>query len=130
MENVKLTVAQAGRVDKALASHFPDASRRVLAALFAEGAVRIAGKRAKKGDRVEAGDVIELAHAPASGEELRVLPDPGIALAILLERAELVAIDKPAVIPSQPLRAGELGDRLLHHPRGDRVEGRAGLVHE
>jgi len=107
--SVRVTVQTEGRVDKALAEHYPDAGRRQLAALFEAGAVRVSGKRAKKGDRVAAGDIIELAHAPVSGEALQPLPDPSIALDVLLERPELVVIGKPAGIPSQPLRAGELG---------------------
>jgi 23S rRNA pseudouridine1911/1915/1917 synthase len=108
---VSVTVAPGdeGRVDKALARHFPDAGRKQLAELFDEGVVRVKGKLAKKGDRVAAGDVIELARVPVSGEALRPLPDPSIALEILLERHDFVVIAKPAGIPSQPLRAAELG---------------------
>ena len=106
---MKLTVDEAGRVDKALAKHFPQAGRRALAELFDDGSVKVAGKRAKKGDRVAAGDVIELARVPASKDELRPAPDPSLALDVLVETAELVAIAKPAGMPSQPLRAGELG---------------------
>jgi 23S rRNA pseudouridine1911/1915/1917 synthase len=106
---VKVTVDEAGRVDKALAKQFPQAGRRALAELFDEGAVKVAGKRAKKGDRVAPGDVIELAREPASREQLRPQPDPSLVLEVLVERPELVAIAKPAGMPSQPLRAGELG---------------------
>lgn len=108
---MKITVGDADRADKALARAFPDAGRRQLAQLFDEGAVKIAGKRAKKGDRVAAGDVIELAREPVAGDALRPLPDPEAAaqLVLLVERADLVVIDKPAGMPSQPLRAGELG---------------------
>jgi 23S rRNA pseudouridine1911/1915/1917 synthase len=109
--SVKVTVepGEEGRVDKALARHFPDAGRRQLAALFEAGEVRVAGKRAKKGDRVVAGDVIELARTPVSGDALRPLPDPALVLDVLVERPDLVAVAKPAGVPSQPLRAGELG---------------------
>ena len=108
---VHVTVEIADRADKAVARQFPDAGRRQLAALFDDGGVRIAGKRAKKGDRVAPGDVIELARAPVSGAALRPLPDLDAAarIAVVLERADLVVIDKPAGMPSQPLRAGELG---------------------
>lgn len=106
---ITVTAVDAGRVDKALARHFPGASRRQLAELFDIGAVRIGTGKAKKGDRVAEGDVIELARPPMSGDDLRPLPDFAIALDIVLERAELVVIAKPAGIPSQPLRAGELG---------------------
>src|SRR3569623_3058183 len=61
------------------------------------------------GDRVAAGDGIELEHEPVSGDALRPLPDPSLDFPVLLARADLVAIDKPAGVPSQPLRAGELG---------------------
>lgn len=106
---MKHTVVTADRVDKALATFYPTAGRKALADLFDEGCVRVAGKKAKKGDRVVAGDVIELTREPASKEALRPLPDPSVSLTILLERPDLVAIAKPAGLPSQPLRAGELG---------------------
>jgi 23S rRNA pseudouridine1911/1915/1917 synthase len=106
---VKLTAEEAGRIDKILAKHFPDAGRRALAMLFEEGGVRVRGRRAKKGDRVAVGDEIEVEHAPPTGPALRPLPDPGVPLVVLVERSELVAIAKPVGVPSQPLRAGELG---------------------
>jgi 23S rRNA pseudouridine1911/1915/1917 synthase len=98
-----------GRIDKALANHYPNAGRRQLAELFDDGQVKLKGKRAKKGDRVAAGDVIELSRVPVSGIELRPVADPDVVLDILLERPELVVINKPAGVPSQPLRAGERG---------------------
>ena len=106
---MKLTIDVADRVDKALARFYPDAGRRQLAALFDDGAVRVNGRRARKGDRVAAGDTVELAREPVSGDALRPAPDPGVALAIVVERADLIIVDKPAGVPSQPLRAGELG---------------------
>ena len=110
-EPVRVTVEPGddGRVDKALARHFPDAGRKQLAELFDAGEVRVRGKRVKKGDRVSAGDIIELARSPVRAADKQPLPDPSVALDILLERPELVALAKPAGIPSQPLRAGELG---------------------
>ncbi|MDB4956581.1 MAG: pseudouridine synthase, RluA family [Myxococcales bacterium] len=110
-EPVQVTVepGDEGRVDKALARHFPDAGRKQLAELFDEGVVRVKGKLAKKGDRVAAGDIIVLSRVPVSGEAMRALPDPAIVLDVLIERADFIAIAKPAGIPSQPLRAGELG---------------------
>jgi len=108
---ILITVDISDRVDKALARHYPDAGRRQLAELFEAGHVRVAGKRAKKGDRVAPGDVVELAVPPVAPEALRPVADPEAAtrIGVLLERTELVAIAKPAGMPSQPLRAGELG---------------------
>lgn len=106
---MKLTIDSADRVDKALARYFPEAGRRQLASLFEDGAVKVNGKRARKGDRVAVGDTIELAREPVHGDALRPAPDPDVPLVILVERTELVVVAKPAGIPSQPLRAGELG---------------------
>lgn len=106
---MKLTIDVADRADKALGRFYPDAGRRQLAELFDEGAVRVNGKRARKGDRVAVGDVVELAREPVSGAALRPAPDPDVPLDVLIERSEVVVVCKPAGIPSQPLRAGELG---------------------
>ncbi len=106
---MKLTIDVADRIDKALARFYPEAGRRQLAQLFDDGAIRVNGKRAKKGDRVTIGDIVELAREPVSGIALRPAPDPDVPLQILLERSELVVVAKPPGIPSQPLRAGELG---------------------
>lgn len=108
---MKLTADADDRADKVLARHFPEVGRRRLAELFDEGCVRIGGRRARKGDRVAAGAEIELTREPAAGDALRPAPDPDAAarLAILLEREDLVVVAKPDGMPSQPLRAGELG---------------------
>ena len=98
-----------GRVDKILAKHYPTAGRRQLAELFEAGEVKLRGKKAKKGDFVSPGDEIELAREPVSGAALRPLPDPSIELEVLLENPEIVVVNKPAGVPSQPLRPGELG---------------------
>ncbi|MBL0218661.1 MAG: RluA family pseudouridine synthase [Myxococcales bacterium] len=110
-ELFSVTATEAGRADKELARHFPDAGRRQLAELFDEGCVRVKGKRAKKGDRVEVGDLIELTRSPVTGEAFRPVPDPVAAerLVVLLERPEVVVVAKPAGMPTQPLKAGELG---------------------
>ncbi len=108
---VVISAAQAGRADRALAAAFPAVGRRRLAELFAAGSVRVDGRVARKGDRVAAGAVVELAAAPVAREQERPQPDSEAAarLRVLLERPDLVAIDKPAPMPSQPLRAGERG---------------------
>jgi 23S rRNA pseudouridine1911/1915/1917 synthase len=105
--NVTVRAEDEGRIDKALANHYPNAGRRQLAELFEEGQVKLHGKRAKKGDRVVTGDIIELLRAPVSGADLHPVPDPDVVLDILLERPELIVVNKPAGFPSQPLRAGE-----------------------
>lgn len=112
-EPITFTVAEgeADRVDRVIARHFPSTSRRKVTDLFDDRAVRIDGKLAKKGDRVAAGAVVELARPPVSPEDLRVRPDPDAAarLTVLHTSDDLVFVAKPPGMASQPLRAGELG---------------------
>ncbi len=102
---------EADRVDRVIARHLANVSRRRVVELIAEGAVRVDGKRARKGDRIAAGAVVELAHAPTSIEDLRARPDASVgdALQILHLDDDVVVINKPPGMRSQPLRAGELG---------------------
>jgi 23S rRNA pseudouridine1911/1915/1917 synthase len=106
-----LTADRDDRADRTIARAYPEAGRRQVAELFDDGSVRIAGKRARKGDRVTTGTTIELAREPTGKADLRPVADPAAAerIAILLERPDVVAIAKPAGMPTQPLRAGELG---------------------
>jgi len=106
-----VTADRDDRVDRTLARAYPEAGRRQISELFDDGSVRIAGKRARKGDRVTTGTAIELAREPTGKADLRPVADPAAAarIAVLLERPDVVAIAKPDGMPTQPLRAGELG---------------------
>ncbi|HEY4180012.1 MAG TPA: RluA family pseudouridine synthase [Kofleriaceae bacterium] len=106
-----VTATEGGRVDKELARHFPDAGRKQLATLFDDGGIKVNGKKAKKGDFISVGDTITVARLPVSGDALRPVPDAALAktLEVLVERPDLIVINKPAGVPSQPLKAGELG---------------------
>lgn len=112
-KSVKLTItaAHAGRADRALAAAYPAVGRKRLSELFAQGGVRIGKRTVKKGDRLDAGITVELVIEPQGRGDERPVADPAAAarLQILLERADLIAINKPAPMPSQPLRSGELG---------------------
>jgi 23S rRNA pseudouridine1911/1915/1917 synthase len=135
---VKITVELADRADKALARQFPDAGRTQLAGLFADGCVKMGNRVLRKGDRVSPGEIIELTRLPVSRDALHPVPDPDVAgkITVLLERADILAIAKPAGIPSQPLKAGELGtvaNAIAHRwpecaPIGDDPRD-GGLVH-
>ncbi len=106
-----VAAADADRVDRVVARHFPGTSRRQVVELIGLGAVRLDGRVAKKGDRAAAGAVIELSRAPAASEDRRVVPDPEAAarLRVLHVDDDVVVVSKPPGMPSQPLRAGELG---------------------
>ena len=75
--------------------------------LIATGAVRVDGRPAPKGARVIAGAVVDIeSHADRAAP---VLPDGSLAIRFIYEDEDLVAIDKPAGVPSHPLLPDELG---------------------
>ena len=108
-KRVTLTEAEAEqRLDVALASLL-GCSRRMAQALLDEGEVRtLAGRRLRKGDRASAGTVlcVTLAH---EGPALAADPEAASRLHVLHAEAALVIVDKPAGMPTHPLRPGELG---------------------
>jgi 23S rRNA pseudouridine1911/1915/1917 synthase len=97
-----------GRADKLVGAH-TGASRKALAQLFDDGAVRVNGKRAKKGLIVARGDVIELAAEPVSEVGLRPVPQAELPLEVVHEDARVVGMNKAPGVASHPLRAGETG---------------------
>jgi 23S rRNA pseudouridine1911/1915/1917 synthase len=69
--------------------------------------IRVNGRRVKRGDKLEAGAQVTVAWEEASRD---VVPQAGLVpLTILYEDAQLVAVDKPARMPSHPLKPGETG---------------------
>lgn len=99
---------EAGRADHIVGLRFPDASRKRLAALFAEGQVRVDGKRAKKGHVVRAGQTITLTRYPDTTKDLQPVPEEA-ELWVVHQDSDLLIIAKPAGMPTYPLRANELG---------------------
>ena len=93
------------RLDKFLARHCPELSRRAAMGIIERGLVRVGGKRAVKALRLAAGDVVSL---PA---DVGLAPpaQPELALDVRLERGDLVVVEKPAGQPSAPLAPGERG---------------------
>ena len=77
--------------------------------LIAAGAVRVDGRVARKGDRVSSGQTVDVDDAAVRAGAPRVEPDGTVAGGWLYVDDALVAIDKPAGVPSHPLRAGERG---------------------
>jgi 23S rRNA pseudouridine1911/1915/1917 synthase len=103
---MRLTVdeAQAGRrLDAFLAAAGGAPSVAAARRSIEAGLVRVDGRREKKGARVQRGQAVEIEEpaAPPSRAEL--------ALEVLYEDADLIAIAKPAGVPSQSLVPGETG---------------------
>ncbi len=93
------------RLDVFLARHVPNCSRRTAQRAITAGGVRINGHRLRKGQAVRPGDVIDVPDelfAPAA-----LPPNPRLVVRVLYEDAAVIAIDKPAGMPSHALRADE-----------------------
>jgi 23S rRNA pseudouridine1911/1915/1917 synthase len=81
-------------------------SRARLKALFDEGAVKVNGRAAKKGQAVLAGQTVAV--EVVSGDP-RPVPEPQAPLVLLHQSADYVFANKPAGWPSHPLQPGETG---------------------
>ena len=127
-----LTVGRAGdRLDVYVAGH-SDLSRARVQALVAEGRVRVDGQVARKADRLEAGQEIEVRIPPP--EALEAQPED-IALDVLFEDPSLLVLNKPSGMVTHPAPGhptGTLVNALLAHT--DDLSGiggklRPGIVH-
>src|SRR5205823_4058346 len=95
------------RIDHAVAAAVPGLSVAGARRLLQSGAVRVDGRRLRKGAKIgarEAGAAIEIDDealaAAGVGARARVAPDPRLALVVLHEDEVLVAVAKPAGVPS------------------------------
>ncbi|HMF40243.1 MAG TPA: RluA family pseudouridine synthase [Polyangia bacterium] len=102
------------RIDHAVAAAVPGLSVARARRLLQSGAVRIDGRRARKGAKIgarEAGATIEIDDgalgAAGDGAREAVQPDAGMPLVVLHEDDTLVAIAKPAGVPSHPIKPGQ-----------------------
>jgi 23S rRNA pseudouridine1911/1915/1917 synthase len=82
-------------------------SRSKLKALFDANAVKVNGRRVKKGDELAAGQTVEVEHDDSPTDA--VADADSFALRVLHEDESVVFVDKPAGVPSQPLEAKETG---------------------
>ena len=121
------------RIDALIAAIVPALSRASVQRLIDGAQVRLNGAAvAKPGQRVRAGDAIEVDVPPAEPIEL-VAED--LPLAVLYEDADLIAVDKPAglvVHPAAGHARGTLVNALMFHCRDLSGIGgalRPGIVH-
>jgi len=96
------------RLDAFLARRVPELSRARAKVLIEKGEARVDGRRVKKSYALGAGDRVTLDSLPGP-VDFHAAPDPSLGLEVLLETDSYVVVDKPAGVPSHPLREGELG---------------------
>ncbi len=108
IENQILTVKEGGvRLDVALLHAFPNATRAFIREAVADGAVLVDGRRAAKGLKLRGGETICVKELLEADDNL-VAP-AGACPPSLFEDAALLAFDKPAGVPVQPLTCRETG---------------------
>lgn len=122
------------RLDRFIAAHAAGFGRRRATAIITAGAVRVNGRAGRKGQTLQAGDVVEIAAAAVAPAE--AAPDPALAIPVLYEDDALIAVDKPSGMPAVALRASDRGTvanfLLARHAEMAAAGGtplEAGLVH-
>ena len=109
IEDRAFTVETGGiRLDAALLSQFPSSTRAFCRAACAEGDVSVDGKPAIKGLKLHGGERVVVRRL-AEACDNRVAPNPAIQVRCVFEDAALLAFDKPAAQPVQPLTYRETG---------------------
>ncbi len=106
-----LTVAaeHAGkRLDRYLVDALPELSRARVRTLLDGGRVKVDGRHRRKGDPVAEGAVVEVSGALPL-QDYPPVADPGITLVVRHEDASVAVVDKPAGMPTAPLRPDETG---------------------
>lgn len=103
IKDVSFTQTQGGvRLDAALFARFPSSTRALAREACVAGTVRVNGHVALKGRKLSGGeriDVFELAESV----DICVAPNPAVRVPCVFEDEVLLAYDKPACLPVQPL---------------------------
>lgn len=106
---LEVTQEHAGkRLDRFLVDALPELSRARARALLEGGQVRVNGRRMHKGDPLEAGAEVVISGA-LPPQDFDPVPSPEVPLTVLHEDADIIAIAKPAGVPTHPLRPDEVG---------------------
>ncbi len=107
----KLTVEEkdnGGRLDVFVQTSFPTVQRSDVRRAIEGGGILLNGRRAAKGAKLRAGNVVEVLTLPETADR-RVHPDSSVPVSVVYDDGVLIGADKPAGIPVQPLSPDETG---------------------
>lgn len=107
--------AAGDRLDAHVAERIPGLSRTRVAQLVGDGRIRLNGAEARKSERIEPGDIIDVEVPDPEPSEVEA---EDIPLDIIFEDGDLVVVNKPpglVVHPAPGHRTGTLVNALLHH---------------
>jgi 23S rRNA pseudouridine1911/1915/1917 synthase len=85
-------------------------SRRAATELIERGAVRINGRRPRKGDLVGATDRVQVLEQAAPSAA--IVANPELDVEVLYQDESVLVVNKPGLMPCHPLRPGERGTVL------------------
>ena len=109
IENQEFIQDEGGvRLDAALFARYPTSSRAFCREACADGAILVDGRPAIKGLKLRGGETIRVVEL-AEEIDNRVMPDPSVRARCVFEDETLLAYDKPAGMPVQPLSRKESG---------------------
>ncbi len=109
IENVKFTVEAGGvRLDAALLMRFPSVPRSFAREACDVGQVKVNGRPAQKGMKLKGGETVQVERLDEATDN-RPAPDRSVRTDCIFEDDALLAFDKPAGIPVQPLTRHETG---------------------
>ena len=96
------------RLDAALLMHFPSVPRAFAREACAAGCVKVDGRSAPKGLKLRGGETVEVIRLDEE-QDNRPAPDLSVRPHCIFEDTALLAFDKPAGLPVQPLTRHEMG---------------------
>ena len=103
-------IAETGgtRLDAALLMRFPSVPRSFVREACDAGDVRVNGRPAPKGMKLKGGETVEVVRLDEADDN-RPSPDRAVRPDCIFEDDALLAFDKPAGMPVQPLTRHETG---------------------
>ena len=96
------------RLDAFVLARLPSSTRAFVRDALARGDVSLNGRPALKGARVRAGDRVEVRELFEAADN-RPAPDASVRPEVVYDDGSLLAVDKPAGLPVQPLSPRERG---------------------
>lgn len=108
-KTLTVTPEHAGkRLDRYLVDALPELSRARVRRLLDDGAVRVNGRRLRKGD-VLAGDDTVVIEGELPPQDFTPRPDASVVITARFEDAAVAVVEKPAGVATHPLRPDEMG---------------------
>jgi 23S rRNA pseudouridine1911/1915/1917 synthase len=109
IERRQIKVNESGvRLDAVLFKACPSSSKALIRRAIEHGDILVNSRRTSKGTRLRGGETVEILRLLEQADNL-VKPLPGAPLKCVFEDADLIAFDKTAGMPVQPLDCEETG---------------------